>query len=167
MLPEMAELNAGAEERFFEERRSLSRHSAPRCQRLLLPLARRGDYIIPMRALNASAYLVALLISAGEISRFGGSERFIPMAVDELLIAMALVWAAWRAPSDGACWHLAAWSAFCGLVLVLLVETADHQMHGPAKAAGPVYLAALGAMLILSLWAAGRALRLVRREGGR
>jgi hypothetical protein len=40
-------------------------------------------------------------------------------------------------------------------------------MHGPAKAAGPFYLAALGAMLILGLWAAGRALRLIRRDGRR
>jgi hypothetical protein len=119
-----------------------------------------------MRALNASAYLAALVIAAGEISRFWGSERFIPMAVDELLIALGLAWAAWRAPSVGACWHLAAWSALCGLVLVLLVETADHQMHGPAKA-GPFYLAALGAMLILGLWAVGRALRLVRHDRGR
>jgi fucose 4-O-acetylase-like acetyltransferase len=139
----------------------------PRCQRLLLPAARRGDYIRLMKALNASASVVALLISLGEISRFWGSERFIPMAMDELLIAAALVWAAWRARSDGAFWHLAAWSAFCGFVLVLLVETADHQMHGPAKAAGPFYLAALGAMLTLGLWAAVRALRLVRRERGR
>jgi|GEM_PF-2516852 len=120
-----------------------------------------------MRALNASAYFVALLISAGEIARFWGSERFIPMALDELLIALALVWAAWRSPSDGACWHVAGWSAFCGLALVLLVETADHQMHGPAKAAGPIYLAALGGMLILGLWAVRRALRLVRRDGAR
>jgi hypothetical protein len=117
--------------------------------------------------LNITAWLVALLISFGEIARFWGSERFIPMAVDELVIATALLWAAWRARSHGAIWHLPAWSAFCGLVLVLLVETADHQMHGPAKAAGPFYLAALGAMLILGLWALRRALRLVRREGGR
>jgi fucose 4-O-acetylase-like acetyltransferase len=115
-----------------------------------------------MTALNIAAYVVALLISAGEIARFGGSERFIPMAVDEILIAIALFWAACRARRDGACWHIAAWSALCGLVLVLLVETADHQMHGPAKAAGSFYLAALSALLITSLWAVGRALRLVR-----
>jgi uncharacterized membrane protein YdbT with pleckstrin-like domain len=120
-----------------------------------------------MRALNVAACLVALLISAGEIARFWGSYRFLPMAVDELLIAAALLWAAWRARSDGALWHLAAWSAFCGLILVLLVETADHQIHGPAKAAGPIYLAALGVMLILGLWAVRNALRLVRGAGGR
>ena len=120
-----------------------------------------------MGALNGLAYLIALVISAGEIARFWGSERFIPMAVDELLIAAALVWAAWRSRYDGACWHLAAWGAFCALALVLLVQTADHQMHGPAKAAGPIYLTALGAMLLGGLWAVRRALRLVRRDLGR
>ncbi|CAA9510014.1 MAG: hypothetical protein AVDCRST_MAG91-1570 [uncultured Sphingomonadaceae bacterium] len=119
-----------------------------------------------MRALNRSAYLVALLISAGEIARFWGSGRFVPMALDEILIAAALVWAARRSPHDGASWHLAAWGAFCGLALVLLVDTADHQIHGPAKPAGSIYLAVLGAMLIVGLWAVGRALQLVRRGDG-
>lgn len=120
-----------------------------------------------MKALNRLACFAALAISAGEVARFWGSERFIPLALDELLIAAALLWAAWRAPHDGARWHLAAWSALCGLALVLLVETADHQMHGPAKADGPVYLVALTAMLIVGLWAVGRALRLVRPGTGR
>jgi hypothetical protein len=115
-----------------------------------------------MGALNGLAFAVALVISAGEIARFWGSERFGPMALDELLIAAALVWGAWRSRYDGA-----SWGAFCSLALVLLVQTADHQMHGPAKAAGPIYLAALGAMLILGLWAVGRALQLVRRDTGR
>lgn len=116
-----------------------------------------------MGALNRAAYLVAFLISAGEVARFWGSDRFIPMALDELLVAAALVWAAWRSSRDGACWHLAAWSALCGLALVLLVETAGHQMHGPVKASGPVYLTVLGAMLMVGLWAVRRALRLIRR----
>ena len=120
-----------------------------------------------MGALNGLAYVIALVISAGEIARFWGSERFIPIALDELLIAVALVWAAWRSRYDGAYWHLATWGAFCGLSLVLLVQTADHQMHGPAKAAGLIYLTALSAMLIVGLWAVQRALRLVRRGGGR
>ena len=120
-----------------------------------------------MGALNGLAYAAALVISAGEIARFWESGRFVPMALDELLVAAALVWAAWRSRRDGALWHLAAWGAFCGLSLVLLVETADHQMHGPVKAAGPAYLAALGTMLIVGLWAIHRALQLVRRGTGR
>lgn len=120
-----------------------------------------------MKALNVLACLVAFVISAGEIARFWGSERFIPMALDELLVAAALTWAAWRSRRDGACWHLAAWGGFCGLTLVLLVETAGHQMHGPVKAAGPVYLAALGTMLVVGLWAVARALRLVRSGAAR
>ena len=124
------------------------------------------DYDRMMGALNCLAYFIALVIAAGEISRFWGSERFIPMALDELLVAAALVWAAWRSRYDGAGWHLAAWGAFCGLALVLLVETADHQMHGPAKTAGSFYLAALSAMLVVGLWALRRALHLVRRDAG-
>ena len=120
-----------------------------------------------MVALNRLAFFVALVIAGGEIARFWGSERFFPMALDELLVATALIWAAWRSRSDGASWHLAAWGAFCGLALVLLVETADHQMHGPAKAAGPIYLAALSTMLIVGVWAVRRALHLVRLDAGR
>jgi hypothetical protein len=50
-----------------------------------------------MGALNQSAFFIALLISAGEIARFSGSERFNPMAIDEQ-----------RSSRDGASWHLAA-----------------------------------------------------------
>jgi hypothetical protein len=114
-----------------------------------------------MRTLNGSACFIAIVISAGEIARFWGSARFIPMALDELLVAAALIWAAWRSRYDGALWHLPAWGAFCGFALVLLVETADHQIHGPPKSAGLIYLAALSLMLIVGLWAVRRALRLV------
>jgi hypothetical protein len=127
--------------------------------------ARRTGYAAPVRALNILACLLAALIAAGEIARYWGSERFMPMALDELLVASALAWAAWRSRTDGARWHLAAWGAFCGLVLVLLVETAGHQIHGPSKAAGPIYLAALAAMLLAGLWAVRRALRLVAQFG--
>lgn len=116
-----------------------------------------------MTALNRLAILVALVIAAGEVARYWGSARFFPAAVDELAVAAALLWAAWRASRDGAGWHLAAWGSLCGLALVLLVETADHQLHGPAKANGTTYLIVLGVLLALGLWAAGRAVRLVRR----
>ena len=117
-----------------------------------------------MHVLNRAAWVVALLIASGEIARFWGSARFIPMALDELLVGSALIWAAWRSRRDGAGWHVAAWGALCGLALVLLVETAAHQMHGPAKPAGPVYLAALGVLLAVGLWGVSRALHLVRGD---
>lgn len=117
-----------------------------------------------MRLLNILACLVAFLIASGEIARFWGNERFFPMAFDELIVAAALVSAAWRSRVDGAQWHLPAWGALFGLALVLFVETADHQLHGPWKAAGPIYLSALGAILVLSLWAVRRAHRLTRAE---
>jgi fucose 4-O-acetylase-like acetyltransferase len=119
-----------------------------------------------VKALNLAACVVAFLIATGEIARFAGTARFIPMALDELLVALGLVWAAWRSRRDGAGWHLAAWGALCGLALVLLVETADHQMHGPVKQAGPFYLAALSLLLAVGVWALRRALQLVRGHSG-
>lgn len=119
-----------------------------------------------MRLLNGLACLAALLLASGEIARFWGSARFVPLALDELLVAAALVWAAWRSSTDRGAAHLVAWGAFCGLVLVLLAETAGHQLHGPAKAAGPLYLVILSLMLLLGLWAVRRALHLVRSGGG-
>jgi hypothetical protein len=116
-----------------------------------------------MTALNRLAILVALLLAAGELARYWGSPRFFPAAFDELAVAAALLCAAWRAPRDGAGWHVAAWGSLCGLALVLFVETADHQIHGPVKANGATYLIALGVLLVLGLWAIRRALRLVGR----
>jgi hypothetical protein len=82
-------------------------------------------------------------------------------------VAAGLVYAAWRSRGGDGRLHLAAWGAFCGLTLVLLVETAGHQIHGPAKAAGPLYLAALSFMLIVAGWALWRALNLAEGETGR
>jgi hypothetical protein len=116
-----------------------------------------------MRALNISAYVTAFVLLVGEIARFWGSARLFPMAIDELLVAALLVGAARQSRRDGGFLHLVAWGAFCGLVLTLLVDTADHQMHGPVKAAGPAYLTILASMLIFGMWATLRALRLSGR----
>ena len=66
----------------------------------VMGLRRRGGE--PMTALNRLACVVALLLAAGQIARFWGKPRFVPMAVDELLVAAALLFAAWRARRDGA-----------------------------------------------------------------
>lgn len=114
-----------------------------------------------MRVLNILAVSVATLLVLGEVARFWGNARFIPMALDELILAGLLLWAASRAPQHGARWHVVAWSSVSALMLVLLVETADHQIHGPVKEAGNLYLVALSTMLILGLLALRRALRCV------
>ena len=85
-----------------------------------------------MRFLNWLAFGLAGLISLGEVARFWGDVRFIPMALDELLVAAVLIWAGWRGRNQDAQPHLVAWGAFSGLMLVLLVQTAAHQIHGPA-----------------------------------
>lgn len=117
-----------------------------------------------MRALTGLATAVAALLFLGEAARFWGDARFFPMAFDELGVAALLVWAATRAPHKAVPWHLVAWGAFCGMVMVLLVETASHQIHGPQKAAGPVYLVALGTLLLIGLWALRRAFALMGRH---
>lgn len=116
-----------------------------------------------MRSLSIAACTVAFLVTAGEIARYWSNPRFVPVAFDELIVAAILGWAAWRGPQSGARAHLIGWGAFCGLMLVALIETAGHLIHGPAKANGPVYLAALAAMLALGLWALRRAWRLSAR----
>ena len=120
-----------------------------------------------MRFLNWLAFGLAGLISLGEVARFWGDARFIPMALDELLVAAALIWAGWRGRNQDAQPHLVAWGAFSGLMLVLLVETAAHQIHGPEKAAGQLYLVALSVLLIPGLGAIHATLRLLRQSRGR
>ena len=114
-----------------------------------------------MRALNGLSCAVAALLFLGEVARFWGDVRFFPMAFDEIGVAALLIWAATRTPDKAVPWHLAGWGACCGMVMVLLVETASHQIHGPQKAAGPVYLFALSTLLLTGLWALLRAFALM------
>jgi hypothetical protein len=116
-----------------------------------------------METLCRLSYVVALVIASGEVARYWGRPAFVPMAFDELAVAAALAWTASRAPRAGAAPLLAAWGGFCGLMLVLLVQNADHLIHGKPKANGWIYVAALSALLLIGLWAVGRALRLLRR----
>ena len=114
-----------------------------------------------MGPLRVVTVLVALLIGAGEIARWWGQARFLPMALDELLVAGALLVAAAIAGKAGSGPLAAAWGAFCGLVLTLLVETLDHLLAGPAKARAEFYAIVLAAMLLVGLWGLFRAIRLI------
>ena len=114
-----------------------------------------------MGPLRLVTWLVALLVGAGEIARWWGQARFLPMALDELLVAGAMLAAAATAGRAGSGPLAAAWGAFCGLVLTLLVETVDHMLAGPAKARAEVYAIVLAAMLLVGLWGLFRAIRLI------
>lgn len=115
-----------------------------------------------MGSLRLVSYIVALLLGVGEIARWWGQPRIVPMAFDELIVAGALLGAALVAGRAGAAPLAAAWGAFCGLVLALLVPTLDHLLNGPLKASAGLYAAILAAMLAVGLWALVRALKLVR-----
>jgi uncharacterized protein YacL len=86
------------------------------------------------------------------------------MALDELLVACALLGAAALAGRVGAAPLVAAWGLFCGLVLGLLVPTLDHLLSGPAKNSAAFYSAILAVMLAVGLVALARAIALVRKK---
>lgn len=115
--------------------------------------------LAPLRRL---AFALALLIAAGEIARYWGRAAFVPMALDELAVAALLIWAGLKSRSGAAAPLAAAWGAFCGLMLVLLVQNADHLFRGPPKAHAGLYVAALSALLLVGAWALRRSLVLAR-----
>ena len=115
-----------------------------------------------MRSLRVLTVLVALLIALGEVARWWGQARLVPLAFDELLVAAAMLGAAAIAPVAGTGPLAAAWGLFCGLTLGLLVPTLDHLLHGPPKASAGFYAIVLAAMLAVGVWAVVRALLLGR-----
>ena len=115
-----------------------------------------------MRSLRIVTVLVALLLGGGEFARWWGQPRLLPMALDELLVAVAMLGAAAVAGKAGSGPLAAAWGAYCGLVLGLLVPTLDHLLGGPPKPSAPLYATVLGAMLLVGLGALLRAIALIR-----
>ncbi|MGE0666669.1 MAG: hypothetical protein AB7O49_08935 [Sphingomonadales bacterium] len=109
-----------------------------------------------LRLLTAA---IGLLLAAGEVARWWGQARFLPLAFDELLVAAGLLWAAWAGRRIGL---TTAWGAFCGFTLSLLVPTLDHLLYGPAKESAGFYAAVLSVMLAVGLAALLAALRLTR-----
>ena len=117
-----------------------------------------------MRSLRALTGIVALLLALGEIARWWGQARLVPLAFDELLVAAAMLWAAAIAPRAGTAPLAAAWGLFCGLTLGLLVPTLDHLLYGPPKASAGFYAILLAAILGVGVWAVLRALLLGRKS---
>ncbi len=103
--------------------------------------------------------VIALLVGAGEIARWWGQDRFLPLAFDELLVSGALLWAAKTGSRIGL---TTAWGAFCGFTLSLLVPTIDHLLYGPPKDSAGFYTVVLAAMLTAGMGALLAALRLTR-----
>ena len=116
-----------------------------------------------MRSLRVLTVVVALLIALGEVARWWGQARLVPLAFDELLVAAAMLGAAAIAPRAGTAPLAAAWGLFCGLTLGLLMPTLDHLLHGPPKVSVGFYAGVLAAMLAVGMWAAVRALLLGRQ----
>lgn len=114
-----------------------------------------------MAKLRLFTIVIALLLAGGEIARWWGNPRFVPLAFDELLVGSALLAAALSVRRFGPAPLAVAWGLFCGLTLSLLMPTLDHLLFGPEKESGAVfYSVTLSVMLLvglLALWASLRA----------
>ena len=115
----------------------------------------------PLRILSLA---LPSLLALGEIARWWGSPRIVPLAFDEGLVAAALIVTALKAPRWGTAPLAAAWGFYCGLMLGLLVPTLDHLLYGPPKPSAGFYAAILSALLAIGLWALARSIRLIRPQ---
>jgi predicted lysophospholipase L1 biosynthesis ABC-type transport system permease subunit len=110
--------------------------------------------------LQVLAVMIGFLVASGEIARRWGDPRFIPLALDDLVVAAALFWSAWRARNHGPAPLVAAWGLYSGLMLMLLTINANYLINDIPKAGRVFYSVILAAMLGLGLWATWRSLRL-------
>lgn len=118
-----------------------------------------------MAKLRIFTIIVALLLAGGEVARWWGNPRFLPLAFDELLVAAAMLWASLGARRLGPAPLAASWGLFCGLIASLLMPTLDHLLFGPPKPGGAVfYSVILSAMLAAGLLALWASLRLALRQ---
>lgn len=121
-----------------------------------------------MKILVLATPPLALLLAGGEFARWWGDPRIVPMAFDELAVALALLAACfaphgWRPPA-----LTAAWALYSGLMLGLLVPTLDHLLHGPPKESADFYAVILSVMLLIGVLATSLGLRACRaRQRGR
>lgn len=117
-----------------------------------------------MKILRIVTYAMAALLALGEIGRWWGDPRFLPLAFDELAVASVMAWAAFAAPKRGMAPLLAGWGLYCGLVIALLVPALDHLLFGPPKESAIFYSVVLGALLAVGIWALITALAADRRQ---
>jgi hypothetical protein len=82
------------------------------------------------KGLRFLTFAVALLLALGEMARWWGSARMVPLALDEWLVAAALAGAAWIAPRRGVGPLAAAWGLFTGLMLGLSAVRAREGERG-------------------------------------
>lgn len=106
--------------------------------------------------------MVATLLALSEVGRWWGKPSFVPLALDELILAAAMLAAALASRRIGPVPLVAAWGGYCGFVLGLLVPTLDHLLFGPPKASAGFYSVVLMAMLLPGVWALFRSLALCR-----
>ncbi len=118
-----------------------------------------------MKRFRIITFAAGSLLAASELARWWGSPRLVPLAFDEVLVGGALALAALGARRSPAA-LAAAWGAFCGLMLSLLIPTLDHLLNGPPKQSAGFYGVVLTAMLAAGLGALAHALSL-GREGRR
>lgn len=114
-----------------------------------------------MMALRIITGLFALLLAVGELARWSGDPRLVPLAFDELIVAALMLGAALTPQRLRAVWMAMCWALFCGLTLSLLVPTLDHLLYGPPKESAGFYAIVLSVMLAIgtaaALWAASLA----------
>jgi hypothetical protein len=118
-----------------------------------------------MLALRSFTIFFAILLAASEIARWSGRAEFIPLALDEVLVALAMIMGALAAHRIGAAGMVAGWGAFCGLMLGLLMPTLNHLIHGPAKESAVFYAAGLGVMICVGLVGVAWSISHCRRAG--
>lgn len=114
------------------------------------------------RSLRIVSIGLPLLLVVGETARWWGSPRIVPLALDEGLVAAALIVTALKAPGWGTAPLAAAWGLYSGLMLGLLMPTLDHLLFGPPKESAGFYAVVLSLLLAIGLWGLARSIGLIR-----
>ncbi len=110
--------------------------------------------------LQVLAVMIGFLVASGEIARRWGDPHFIPLALDDLIVAAVLFWTAWRARVSGPAVLVAGWGLYTGLFMTLFMLNLDFVISDTAKSGRAFYSIILALMLALGIWATWQAIRL-------